>query len=353
MPTIPTIDPNIQSAKNTLVAKFLTSPSQPIGTPPPPKVVVPLVTSIGFGLPSALGSDATSPQIAVFVEDVSDGELEAIYSQVKVELGSMPFALLRAGRFTGQAAPVGPGSSISSFAPFRYNVPQITAGTFGAVVEDAAGTQYILGSNHVMAYNGRAPDGTPIVAPGTLDDENTFTVIGKRSGFVELHPAAWPVTQAQGPANLNTVDCALAELTAAGKAKMGALSPAIAAKDPVMTDVHKTGRTTGLTQGSVCVIDCEGFIDLSFGTFYFKHLNGVLGKGPGPFAAPGDSGAVVVEDNGGGAVGMVMARVYSSGGFIPNAQGPPAGPFEGYIVLMCSMVEVCSQLGVQQNLIVL
>ena len=233
----------------------------------------------------------------------------------------------------------------------RFNVPQVTAGTFGAVVEDAGGKRYILGSNHVMAYNGRAPQNTPIAAPGTLDDETTFTVIGSRSGFVELHPAAWPVTQVQGPGNMNTVDCALAELTPAGHAKLGALPPSVAAKEPVMTEVHKTGRTTGLTQGAICILDWEGFIDFSFGTFYFQHLKGVLSTGSGPFAAPGDSGAVVVEDATGAAVGMVMARVYSSGGFVQGAPG--VGPFTGYIVLMCPMVDVCNELQVQPNVIIL
>jgi hypothetical protein len=111
-----------------------------------------------------------------------------------------------------------------------------------------------------------------------------------------------------------------------------------------MSEVHKTGRTTGRTEGSLRILDWEGFIDLSFGTFYFKNLMGVLGN-DGAFAAPGDSGAVVIEDATNRPVGMVMARVYSSGGFLPGA--PLAGPFTGYIVLMCSMVEVCNQLEVQ------
>ena len=71
---------------------------------------------------------------------------------------------------------------------------------------------------------------------------------------------------------------------------------------------------------------------------------GVLGN-DGAFAAPGDSGAVVTDDVTNEPVGMVMARVYSSGGLLPGA--PLAGPFTGYIVLICSMVEVCNQLQVK------
>jgi hypothetical protein len=227
------------------------------------------------------------------------------------------------------------GSSIGPYAPLHYNVPQVTAGTFGAIAKDTAGNHYILGSNHVMAYNGRAPKGPPIVFPGTLDDSVTFTKIGSRSRFIELHPAAWPVTQPQAPANMNQVDCALAELTPAALAKMGPLGAGVTPIDPVMSEVHKTGRTTRTTNGSLCILDWEGFIDLSFGTFYFRNLMGVLGS-DGAFAAPGDSGAVVIDDATNQPVGMVMARVYSSG-----------GPFTGYIVLICSMVEVCNQLEVQ------
>lgn len=342
MPTLPLIDPAFQSLKNALVTKFLTTPSQAVISPPPAEVPIPTVTGIGIAMPSVLES-TPAQQIVIFVEDASDCQLETLYNQVNVEVAGAPIAMLRSGRFVGQAPPM-IGSSIGPYAPLHYNVPQVTAGTFGAVATDSAGKHYILGSNHVMAYNGRAPHGTPIVSPGTLDDSVTFTKIGSRSRFVELHPAAWPVTQAQVPANMNEVDCALAELTPAALAKMGALPAGVAPAAPVNSEVHKTGRTTQTTHGSLCILDWEGFIDLSFGTFYFKNLMGVLGN-DGAFAAPGDSGAVVIDDVTNQPIGMVVARVYSSGGFLPGA--PLAGPFTGYIVLVCSMVEVCNQLLIQ------
>jgi hypothetical protein len=321
---------------------FLKSPSQKQITPPPPELAVPLVTSIGIGaLPAPEGGAAPPPQkIVLFVEPVAACQLDSLAQTVNKAVGDR-FILLPSGRFVGQH--ITPGDSISPYVPSRYNVPRVTAGTFGPVV-DASGKRHVLSCNHVVAYNGRVHGRTPIVDPGTLDDWNGFSVIASRTQFVKLKPAAWPVTQSQGPANMNTVDCALAELGPAGHGTLGPLPPGAPAAVPTTTDVHKNGRTTGLTQGTLGIFDWEGFIDLSFGTFYFRRLVGVLGKGPGPFAAPGDSGAAVIEDASGAPVGMVVARVYSSGTFVPGAPVPLGGPFQGYIVLMCSISEIAAEL---------
>jgi hypothetical protein len=144
----------------------LTTPSQEQVTPPPQKVFVPVVTGIGI-VPMVLKGGESSQHIVVLVEDASDIELELIYNQVNVQVAGFSVTVLRAGRVVGQASPV-IGGSICTYAPLHYNVPQVTAGTLGAVAKDNAGKHHILGSNHVMAYNGRAPEGTPIVAPGTL-----------------------------------------------------------------------------------------------------------------------------------------------------------------------------------------
>src|SRR5207253_4923937 len=124
MPTIPSIPPNFETIKSGLVGTFMTKPAQGY-IPPPPEVVTPLVTSIAFGIPSALGSDAPTPQILVFVEDVSDAQLANLYNSVSEAVPKdVPFSLLRAGRFVGQQppplpAPGRPGSSISTSAPLQ------------------------------------------------------------------------------------------------------------------------------------------------------------------------------------------------------------------------------------------
>src|SRR5205085_12041200 len=119
--------------------------------------------------------------------------------------------LLPTGRFIGQqvAPATVPGDSISPYIPRRFNVPPVTAATFGAVVESGE-RHYLLGSNHALAYNGRARAGTAFVAPATLDDPDGASVIASLSHLVELLPAAWPPLV--NPSNPNTADCALAEL---------------------------------------------------------------------------------------------------------------------------------------------
>lgn len=342
MPQIPQIDPALQTAKSALVQQFVTSSSQPDGEPPPQRITPAMVTSVAVGMPDVLGVQSPQ-QLLLFVEDSSDADLAVTFNRIKNAAGSTPFTVLRSGRCMGQAAPAA-GSSISVYAPLQFNVPQVTAGTLGAIGVDSAGKHHILGSNHVIAYNGRAPHGTPVVTPGTLDDTVASTVVGSQSGFVELIPAVWPVTESQSLATMNTVDCAMAELTPAGMAMYGPFGAGVGPTDPANIEVHKTGRTTGLTRGSICILDWEGFIDLSFGTFYFRNLMGVFGK-HGAFAAPGDSGAVVIDDVTNAPVGMVVARVYSAGGFLPDL--PNQGPFTGYFVFMCSMVDVCERLGIR------
>jgi hypothetical protein len=305
----------------------------------------PLVTGVGIGVAPPL-APPSPPSVVIFVESsVADCELQPITEQAQARAQGHSVVLLRAGRFLGQASP---GDSIGPYAPLQYNVPPVSAGTFGAVVE-ANGKQYILSCNHVMAYNGRAPVGTAIVNPGTLDDKNGLSAIGSLSHYVELKPAAWPINKSHA----NLVDCALAEVTPTGAMCLGPLSPGgvpVASIPPgTPTKVRKTGRTTRTTSGTLCIWGCDGFLDLSFGTFYFTDLMGVIGHGPGPFAAPGDSGAKVVTDPGGEGVGLVMARAYCSGPFAstnPLVGTAPPG-FTGYVVLVCPLTAVRDALAKQ------
>jgi anti-anti-sigma factor len=110
--------------------------------------------------------------------------------------------------------------------------------------------------------------------------------------------------------------------------------------------VRKIGRTTGITKGTLCVWNCDMLADMSFGTFYFEGPIGSIGHGPGPFAAPGDSGAVGIAKfgNKSAAVCLVMARAYCSGAYVPSNLLDLAPGFVGYIVLMCPMMSVLAAL---------
>src|SRR5205823_11870989 len=68
--------------------------------------------------------------------------------------------------------PAQPGCSVG----FQFPPPSrfVMAGTFGALVKDAAGT-YILSNNHVLAEEGRQAPGAPIFQPGLLDGGSSIT----------------------------------------------------------------------------------------------------------------------------------------------------------------------------------
>jgi hypothetical protein len=331
-----------------------------------------LVTGIGIGLnppADALpGAPANVPaeEILVFVEPAAECELQALQAAIEHEAKGVAVLLLPVGRFVGLQTI--PGDSLSLLAPGRYNLPRVSAGTFGAVVK-AGGEDYILGCNHVMAHNGRAPLGTWIVAPGTLDDSHG-NEIGVLSHFVDLKPLPWPEPPQRRvlplPAQplpstwVNQVDCALAQVT-----DPNAIGPAPVQVEPFGgiwkggEAVQKYGRTTGHTQSQIRIRACETFVDLAFGTYFFENQVAVIGRTGGgtlnpleAFAAPGDSGSAVttvMPTGSGDGVGLVTARAYSSG--VYGSVFP--GKYHGYIVLMCPLGEVrrqlAAELGVQPD----
>src|SRR5215831_13028901 len=145
-----------------------------VGPPVQPPVVAPPVQPAK----TPVDAPAATPEILVFVEPAADCELQALWEQIQSKIPGEPFRLLITGRFVGLQATT--GHSVSIYAPRRYNVPPVSAGTAGAIV-DAGGKKYIIGSNHVLAFNGRALPDTAVAAPGTLDDRKGGVVIGRRS----------------------------------------------------------------------------------------------------------------------------------------------------------------------------
>ncbi|MGH9824458.1 MAG: hypothetical protein ACREDR_14545, partial [Blastocatellia bacterium] len=297
----------LEQVKDQLVTYFNQQPSplvtgiglghQQIPSSPPDGIAGQPIENAGVGPHSDQSVLPPVPQvhILVFVEPVPDCELQPLWDEIRSQAQGQPFVLLRTGRFVGLQAAT--GTSISPYAPSRSNVPPAAAGTLGAVVT-AGGKEYILSCNHVLAYNGRVPFGTPVVAPGTLDDPYGRGVVGRLSQFVELLPAAWPFNGTP----VNPVDCALAEMRSSSA--VGARS-AIQIANPVITptNVKKQGRTSGTTQAVVSIWSLTLMpIDLSFGAYCFSGLMGTIGsleqgvQSRRPFAVPGDSGALVLTD---------------------------------------------------------
>lgn len=215
------------------------------------------------------------------------------------------------------------------------------AGTMGALVENGD-KQYILSNNHVLARESEDnPDlgnvdttddddgviqvGDPIIQPGLLDENGsdkscspantdyTGLIVGELSDWVPLNFA---------PQTVNFVDAAIAAVDpnmvdADGRIldigglqwttvfyDLGALGELVGMR------VQKSGRTTGLTTGTIGAVNAEITVNYSNGSGIFQDQILVTGN-KGAFIKSGDSGSVMVSVPSNGdlpqAVGLLFA----------------------------------------------
>jgi hypothetical protein len=269
------------------------------------------VVGIGLG-PKVTGGRTTSRQCVRF------------YVERKVARGSMPREFLlppairgvptdvvETGRFVALAPPIAqrrlrPAKGGCSVG-FRFTGSKagyVMAGTFGALVTDAAGKRYVLSNNHVLANENALPRGSPIFQPGLLDNGDPSTdQIARLSRFVKIKvsPAA------------NHVDAAIAELLSPSLAvrtilpKVGRLSSPAPVSAAVGMNVHKHGRTTGYRRGHVIDVAADVNVGYDFGTARFIDQIIIVGDGGTAFSDAGDSGSLIVDRKTRRATGLLFA----------------------------------------------
>ncbi len=244
-----------------------------------------------------------------------------------VEVGELRFL----GERTGRMRPACPGVSVGH--------SKVTAGTLGAVVWDRRTREpFILSNNHVLACatsgrDGRAKRGDPIVQPGAVDggtvERDQIAVLEK---FVPLRmlarlpsclasnaaeramnswlrmtgmPARVEIVARPFFALANEVDVALAR-----PLDPGLVDPRVlelgrvrgVAEPAIGMVVKKSGRTTGVTEGRVTVVDATvtvvytGNVTAAFRGQFLT----------GPMAEGGDSGSLLVDEDM-RAVGLLFA----------------------------------------------
>jgi len=210
------------------------------------------------------------------------------------------------------------------------------AGTFGALVQNVRSTQFVLGSNHVLARTsstaGFANAKEAIVQPGLLDlacwQDPTDTV---------ARLSSWaPINFTGGE---NELDAAIAKVAMAQQGPAGPLVPGIDPSGTILNigqisttpfpfnnlidglPVMKMGRSSCLTSGVVEAFDAMGIVIYhntcnyaSSGRALFDHQILIFGEVPGQpgacsFAGTGDSGAMVLtaDFTCPQAIGMVFA----------------------------------------------
>jgi hypothetical protein len=266
------------------------------------------------------------PKLRLKAEDLVPGEFRGVITDV-VEVGEFRFLNER----WSQMRPARPGTSIGHY--------RITAGTFGAVVWDAkTGEPFILSNNHVLANgtsgrDGKASLGDPILQPGAADggtvDKNQIAVLERfipiemggrvpaclATRSVELTMNRW-LRVSGSPVR---VEVLTRPLESAGNLVDAALARPLNPRliDPDILElgkvrglrdadlglsVRKSGRTTGVTEGQIQVVDATVTVVYSGdvqATFTDQILTGKMAEG-------GDSGALLLDEKM-NAVGLLFA----------------------------------------------
>ncbi len=198
----------------------------------------------------------------------------------------------------------------------------ITAGTLGCLVQKN-GQKYILSNNHVLANSNDAAIGDPILQPGPTDGGSyPADQIAELSDFININfdgsggnsscPFAGaaasflnalaamsgsktrlnPVLMAE--ANDNLVDCAIASPLNSEDVlnEILDIGPITGSAEGLLgMSVHKSGRTTGHTNGTISQIDVT--VQVSYGTN--KTATFVDQLMAGNMSAGGDSGSAVLN----------------------------------------------------------
>lgn len=175
------------------------------------------------------------------------------------------------------------------------------SGTLGALVVDGS-AKYILSNNHVLARSNLANPGEPINQPGQIDQNCGQTgVVAYLTDYVRIRfKKGRSIPQ-------NTVDAAIAEVVDGavdpngfildiGELGIDTLAPAVGQA------VKKSGRTSGLTTGSITAIAVT--VDVGYSRECGGQPNQVaqfkdqimISSQAGSFSTDGDSGSIIVED---------------------------------------------------------
>lgn len=261
----------------------------------------PLVVGTATGL-----TDSGNPAIFVYLESSQGGksvpsEIEGIPVQ-KIVSGRIRMFRGGGGSTSGHTAryprPIPLGVSGGNSKDFAY--PYCCSGTLGALVQDGSGTKYILSNKHVFAGDQAASANDPDVAE-----------VGQEINQPGLIEVGCQDITADYVAYLNdwcedgyNIDCAIADIMpgmvdpTGTILEIGVLSAATM-DAYVGLAVKKSGRTSGLTRGTVSAINGNFNIlgsDECGGEDTSEYFTGQIVVSGRRFLQGGDSGSLLVED---------------------------------------------------------
>lgn len=226
--------------------------------------------------------------------------IEGVPTRVQVVGEVRPLA------FKGTYRPVPGGVSVG-------NDRECAAGSIGCIVLRGS-TRYVLSNNHVLARVNAASIGERIDQPGRYDGSPRCAQtgqIGTLTDFVSINFS---------PNASNVVDAAIAQLSQSSVCSMvnNLYTPSSTVTAPsVGLAVKKTGRTSGLTHGTIAGINVT--INVNYGSpGVARFVNQIYVASN--FIRSGDSGSMMVTESGNNPVGLNFAG--GSGSSFANPMGP-------------------------------
>jgi hypothetical protein len=300
-------DPKLQAAKAEAVKEYL----EPNGN----------IVGVGVGTKNGTEEKCVRIYVVQRKEDensIAKKELiskkpgqKKMFSNVPADVIAIgPFGRHRKNALKDTGTTTQPGSPIRVKTDID-NIDVGARGTLGVVVTDG-GTNYVLSCNHILAMNGRVPDSkaATIVSAELVGRE---VEIGHRDVYVEIQADGKP----------NAVDCALARINGSAvdprfpENTVKLISQELA-EPQLGKSVSKVGAGTFFRKGRIVDTDVDLYVPYSFmDPALFEHQFVIESAeldqegNQVPFATNGDSGALVVDEDG-KAVGMIFA---SSGTF--------------------------------------
>jgi hypothetical protein len=258
-----------------------------------------------LGLPAArgigIGLDGMEVVFHVFVNAQSGkvSDVPASIEGVRVKLIQTDDFVARSTPTDRFTFPVPAGVSIG-------NKQGCFAGTRGFLMYKGSKVGYIT-NNHVAVAGGKflcinsAPIGTPEIQPGAYDAVPQCSItysntIGTLDSYVTI----------KGGNNLVDAAFVASSTTQINSTMYNLGTPTSNPQDPALNmTVKKSGRTTGVTTGTVSTINASVMVNYGSGCGNYK-FTGQFIVTPGSFSDAGDSGSPVV-DSSNNPVGLLFA----------------------------------------------
>jgi hypothetical protein len=293
---------------------------------------LPNVVGVGVGYRQARGARTDTMSVVVLVTKKLPRAALTVEAMVPKTLDDVGTDVRAVGELVAQQTPTDRWRPAPAGVSLGHY--QITTGTFGAVVRDrATGARLILSNNHVLANSNLANVGDPILQPGPADGGTTSAdLLARLERFCPLQFNQEPgdcnlagayarfgnwlarllgsehrlETLINRPQAANLVDAAVARPIDDNQitAEILNIGPVNGTAAPALgMPVRKSGRTTGLTTGTIDVL--EATVSINYGpnrtaTFEGQIVTSAMSQG-------GDSGSLLVHGTENRAVGLLFA----------------------------------------------